>query len=450
MSAADPALRRVTVHADSAVVDLSLPAAVPIATLIPAIVDIVGGHIPARYRLFTVGREVLVSSTTLAQSGIRDGAVLVLCQSCPKPPNHRFDDVAEAVSTTLTAATRPWPRRATRHTGALAACGFTGVGAVLLVRNAFGTNAHVGGAAVVAAAAAAIALVVAGIAQRALRDPIAALALSVIATMFAGVTGLLAVSGAPGLPHLMLATMAAAITAVLAIRVTGCGVVTLTAVACCAIVIAIAALAAVITSAPLPIIAASATLVSVGLLQVSARTSIALAGLSPKLPAAACEDAQPSPKAELLAARAMRADSWLTSLHAAFSWSAGLGASVAAVTSQRGVALAALTAMVLLLRARSTPERRRRTMYVIGGTSTAAVTFAITALGFSLHEVWTATLTAVLAAAAMYLGFVAPAVGLSPIAQRSIDALELTALAAMAPLVCWISGVFSAVRGLDL
>lgn len=42
MPTSDPGLRRVTVHAGAQAVDLTLPAAVPVATLIPSIVDILG------------------------------------------------------------------------------------------------------------------------------------------------------------------------------------------------------------------------------------------------------------------------------------------------------------------------------------------------------------------------------------------------------------------------
>ncbi len=69
--------------------DLTLPAAVPVATLIPSIVDILGdrGASPAtavRYQPSALGRQPNV--TTLAQCGIRDGAVLVLHKSMPSRP----------------------------------------------------------------------------------------------------------------------------------------------------------------------------------------------------------------------------------------------------------------------------------------------------------------------------------------------------------------------------
>lgn len=50
MPTSDPGLRRVTVHAGAQAVDLTLPAAVPVATLIPSIVDILGDRGAARRR----------------------------------------------------------------------------------------------------------------------------------------------------------------------------------------------------------------------------------------------------------------------------------------------------------------------------------------------------------------------------------------------------------------
>ena len=232
MPASDPGLRRVSVHADAAVVDLALHAGIPVATLIPSIVDILEGGSSTvlearRYQLCRPGAAALDTSTTLAQNGIRDGAVLVLTQSPPSPPAPRYDDVAEAVSATLGAASRPWgdfkQRRVTRLVGAVAAVCVTGVGALALIRNALVANAigDFGAAAWVAALAGCAALLVAVVACRAYRDVIAGLALSLIATAFGAIAGFLAVPGAPGSPHVVLAATTAAVTSVLAMRLSG-------------------------------------------------------------------------------------------------------------------------------------------------------------------------------------------------------------------------------------
>ncbi|ETW23876.1 type VII secretion integral membrane protein EccD [Mycobacterium gastri] len=452
MSATDPGLRRVAVHVGTTVVDMSLPAALPIAALIPPIIDVLGDRIPqdaaTGYHLCTPGGQILASATTLAQSDIRDGALLLLSRSLPEPPAQRHDDLAEAVSATLgTAAPRPC-RRTARLAGALAAGVVTGAGSGVLIRDALRASAQHGATAAVAAAAGVIALLLAGVARRTLRDPIAALTLSVIATVFVAVAGLLAVPGAPAVPHAMLAATAAAVTAALAIRLTGYGAVTLTVMGGCATVIAVAALAGVITAAPVYVIGSWAALASLGLLEASVRMSIALAGLSPRLPPTIDHDELPP--ADVLATKSMRADNWLTSLLATFSGCAAIGAIVAALTTQRAVPLAATTAVLMLLRARAHRHRTRWLLLVISGISTGTTAFLIAAANWIQHGVWVAALTAILAAAAMFLGFVAPGMSLSPIARRGVEALELAAWVAVAPLVCWTSGVFGAVRPLDL
>jgi ESX secretion system protein EccD len=240
--------------------------------------------------------------------------------------------------------------------------------------------------------------------------------------------------------------MVATVMSVMAMRLSGCGVVTLTAVSCFTMIVAVAALAGVITLAPLHIIGSVSALVCLGLLGVAARVSILLAGLSPRLPPAPELDS-----AECLAAKAIRADKWLTSLLAAFSCSAALGAiiTVLAGAPRFGcIAFATVTASLLLMYARSM-DRCRALMFVVGGFVTTGTTFAVTAAGMPDHGPWIAAMTAMLAAAAIYLGFVAPAMSASPVVRRSVELLQCLALLAMVPLTCWICGLYATVRGLN-
>ena len=449
-----------SIHAGTAVVDLALPAGVPVATLIPSIVDMLkgrysgspGGLAARRYQLSLPGASALDASMTLAQHGIRDGAVMVLSHARTPLPAPRYDDVAEAVSATLEATARPsnqlQDRQATRLTGAVAASCLTGIGALTLIRNALNANVtrQLGATASVAALAGFVALLFAVVAHRTHRDPIAGLTLSLIATAFAAVAGFLAVPGAPGVPNVLLAAMAAAVTSVLAMRVSGCGIVTLTAVSCFAMVIAIGALVGLISAAPLHIIGSVSALVSLGLLGVAARLSIMLARLSPQLAPAPDLDT-----ADCLAAKAIRADNWLTSLFAAFSSSAAVGALITVLTGAptlSRIAFATVTGALLLLYARSA-DRRRALMFVINGIVTSGATFAVTAVSTPDHGPWIAAVTAMLAAAAIYLAFVAAAMSLSPVLRRSVELLECLALVAMVPLTCWICGVYGAIRGLN-
>jgi type VII secretion integral membrane protein EccD len=431
---------------------LALPAGVPVAVLIPSIVDILdgrrvdgSGELEARrYQLSRPGTAPIDTSATLAQNGIRDGAVLLLTQASTPLPPPRFGDVAEAVSATLGAAARPRThvrhRQANRLTGAIAATCLTGIGALALIRNAFSINAT-GTTAGVAALASIVALLFAAAAHRTYDDAMAGLALSVIATAFAAVAGFLAVPGAPGLPNVVLAATAAFVAPVLAIRVSGCGAITLTAISCLASIVAVAALVGVISAASLRAVGSVSALTSVVLLWVAARMSIVLAGLSPQL--------APGPD---LAARAIRADSRLTSLLAAFSAAAAVGAIVTVVVGAPRlccIAFGALTGALLLLRARSHDGRRTLVLATCGIVITAT-TFGVVALSIRTHGTWVAAMTATLAAAAIHLGFVAPAISVSPVIRRGVEVLECLALVAMVPVTCWVCGIYSAVRGLNL
>ena len=452
MPGTDRGLRRVSVHAGSTGVDLDLQAGVPVAVLMPSIVDIVdggGGHVGSgelvarRYRLSRPGAAALSASTTLAQNGIRDGEVLVLTESATPPPAPHYEDVAEAVSAMLEPTARPQSglrhRQATRLTGAIAASVLTGIGGLTLTRNAFTANAT-GATLGVTASAGLVALLGAGVAHRRYGDAFAGLTLSVIATAFTAVAGYLAVPGVPGLPNVVLGAMTAAVTSVLTLRLSGCGAVILTALACLATLIAAAAFVGLITAAPPHVIGSVSALMSLGLLGTAARISIALAGLSPQLP--------PAPD---LDARAIRAATWLTSMLTAFACGAAIGAVVtmlAGAPRPPRIVFGALAGALLLLRARR-GDGRAGPVFATCGTAVIATAFAALARGVP-NGAWTAAMTAALAAAAMCLGFVAPGASPSPVLRRVVDALEGLVLVAMVPATCWVCGLYGAVRGLNL
>jgi type VII secretion integral membrane protein EccD len=459
LPASDPGLCRASVHSGATVVDLSLPDAIPVAILIPSIVDILKAHDPGndaaakRCHLSPLGAAALNPSLSLAQNGIGDGAVLVLSQSAAPPPGPRYDDAAEAVSATLHAPTPAWRhtghRQAARITGAAAASCLTGVGMLVLIRNAFGVGAaqSSGTTAEVATLTTIVALASAVVACRTHRVPMAGPALNVIATAFAAVAGFLAVSGAPGYPQVLLAASAAAVVSVLAIRASACGVGALTAVASVAMLIAAAALVGTVTAAPVHVVGSVSTLVSLGLLGVTPRVSIVLAGLSPQLDS---EDIEPS--GTRLAAKAVRADAWLLSLLATFSSSAAAGAAVTVLAGAHRlccIVFGAATGTVLLLRSRC-GDGRRMLLFAISGTAVIATTFGVSAWGVPEHGPYIAAATALLSAAAMHLGFIAPAKSFSPIARRSVELLEFLAFVAMVPLTCWICGVYGAVRAVHI
>lgn len=458
MPVPDSGLRRVSIYAGSAVVDVALPSQIPVAALVPPIVDLVqsrGTQSPddltaSRYQLSRPGTSALHRSMTLAQNDIRDGDVLILSHGRAPAPVARYDDPADAVSAALNARTpsRTGARQAARLSGALAAGCLTAIGGLALIRDSLVPNNTLHVAAGIAGLASLVALMFATFAHRTYHDSCAGLTLGLIATVFASLAAFLTVPGAPGGPHVLLAAMAAAVTSTLAMRVSGCGAVIFTSFACFAVLVAVAALANVVTGAPPRAISSVAALISLGLLGAAARLSIILAGLAPRLPAAPELDIF-EPRTDAWAAQAMRADAWLTSLLAAFSASAAAGSMVTVLAGTPkfdGVAFAAVTGVVLLLRANLVD--RRTLPCVVGGVVTIGTTLGLAALGDLQHAPWIAAVTATTVALAAFLGFVVPALTLSPLMRRSIDVLEVVALVAMVPLTCWVCGFYDAVRGL--
>lgn len=461
MPATDPGLCRVSIQCGTTAADVALPTGIPVAALTPSIVDILeihdtdGGPSPKRYHLSLAGMPALDPSKTLGQSGIRDGTVLLLTQSSTPPPAPRHHDVAVAMSATLEAAARPGDparrRSAARIAGAVAACSLVGIGGSALIRNVYSASlsrdlrATVG----VTALAGFIALLSATIVHRVYQDAVAGLTLNVLAIVFAAVAGFIAVPGAPGVGNVLLAATAAAATSVLAMR--GCGVVALAAVACAALVVAVAALVGVLTNAPLPAIGAVSATISLGLLGIAARASIVLAGLSPRLPPT--PDADDGEKCDPnLSARTLRADNWLSSLLGGFSSSAALGAVVTVLAGAPRLScmvFGGITGALLLLRSRSGDSTRTLT-FAVSGFSIVATTFGVAAFRAPGHGPWVVTAAATLSGAAICLGFVAPAITLSPLARRCAESLEWLALAAIVPLTVWIWGLYAAARGFSL
>ena len=455
------ALRRVSIQLDSIHVDLVLSAFMPIGSLIPPIVDALAaqhGHRPQpvaeRHQLSLPGKTAFDPSKTLAQLGIRDGAVLMLTSSSTVLTPPRFDDVAEAVSVSLSATVRPLTPQAARLVGAVVASALAGTAAAVLIRTAFDiSDARRTGCATVPAAAALIALPAAVVAYRMFRDRTAALLLGLTACGCAALAGLLAVPGEIGAPNALLATVATATTAT-AMRITGCCTTVFTALASFAIVETGATVISAVTGMPLQALGAASAAISLILIEVSAPASIMLAGLSSQV-TSQHEEAASTP--DRLNSRAIRANGWLTTLVAAFSAVAALGAigaaagsSVAADRPSLGLWFAAITGGVLLLRARSHRDPARSVQLVLAGTVTLGATFVTAALAYPSRTPYLAAASMMLAAAALCLGFVTHTVTFSPIGRRSVDLLEYFALAVIVPLACWICGAYSAARGMNL
>lgn len=335
-----PGLCRVALHSDAARVDLSLPAGVPIAELLPPIVDLLAarGEAPrmvagAPYRLSRLGAGALDSAKTLAQQDIRDGAVLLLSRTIDEVPDPRFDDPAEQVSATIRAISRPWSPTAARCTAGLSAAAL------------------------------------------------------------AAVAGFVAVPGGPGAPNALLAAAAAGTATGLAIHRRGANPI-LVGMCGVAVLAVAAALAAVLYPASPQRIAGLVAAVSIGLLHGAARLSMMLAGLAPRRidRAAHTHRLLTGLVAAFAATAALGALGGLAAVQASGSPRFG------------GVAVAAVTGAALLLRARSHTDRPQIAALVLGGIAALVGSLVSAAAIVPHNSLWLAGAAAAAAGTALHLG----------------------------------------------
>jgi type VII secretion integral membrane protein EccD len=454
-------VRRLSIQSDSVRADLVLSAAAPIGSLLPSIVDILAGDggyhagpVATRYQLSLPGGAALDPSKPLTSFKIRDGATLILTSSTTVLLAPRLDDAAEAIASSVASAELHWNPPGARLVGLLVATWLAGLSAAVMIRNLFDPNGDRGhGDVGVVATIGLLSLLAAVIAYRLFREPSAGLALGLLGTGFTALAGLVAVPGGPGALNALFATAAAA-TSAGAMRVMGYHATVFTALAGVAASGTVAALVSAVTAAPLATIGAVSAAISLALVEVSAPVSIMLAKLRP--PPATAPDGQ-LPNSDRLNASALRAHSWLTSLIAAFSSSAALGAIGAAVgpylTSgprMPGIAFAAVTGGVLLLRARAHCDIARSVPLIICGTTVLSAALVDSAASYPSRTAHIAAVSMLLAACALCFGFTIYSTPLSPVARRSVELLECFALASVVPLACWICGLYGAARGVNL
>jgi type VII secretion integral membrane protein EccD len=447
--AAPGGMRRLTIHNESARVDVVLPATVAIGLLTPAIVDALAacsdfdpGQIAVRYQLSAADGRALQASKTLHELQIRDGTTLALTRSSTEfvPPNS--DDAAEAVSAVVAATERRWNRRAAQLVGALVASCWAGVSAAVLLRAAFDADgAHRAGCVGIAAAISLLALLAAVVACRVFSVGSAGLTLGLMATGFAAVAGLLAVPGGPGAPNAIFAAAAAATTAAI-VRVIACRSILFAVLACFATTCLAAAVVCVVAAEPLPVIGAGLAATSLAMVEASPLVSTMLARLSPDAP---------SSSPDQLHTAVVRAHGWLTSLVAAFSASAALGAvSALFPISPPGIVFAAVVGSVLMLRARTYQDAARAVPSVICGAVTLSAALVACAVRYPHHALYVAVLATALDFLALYAGFVGVAATGPPFGRRSLELVEYLAYATVVPLTFWLCGLFGAVRGVNL
>jgi len=473
------AASRVSVLAPRTRVDVALPPDVPLADLLPVLLDMTGeGAGGARgaggWTLAPLGQGPVDPSRTLASLGVLDGDQLVLRRRADAAPPPLFDDVVDAVAEAAPASYRAWGPGQARVLG-LCGLGLGLAGAVValvVAGRAPGTGGGLG-TAVVGGVAALGAFALAAVCTRVLDEPGAGSVLAAGAVGLAGAAGVAAVPWGPvgaatslaataGAPQLLLGAALAAATAGVALLALGtagrAGVAALLGALTATVLLALAAgVATVVDAGDAAAVAAGAGALALVASALLPRTGIALARLPlPRVPGSAEELADDPGVAEHadIERRADRAHAALTGLVLGCGTvTAGAVAvlALAPVGGWRGVAawvLAALLTALLALRSRT---------YANGVQAVALLVCALLAggallVGWLLVAPPLVALLVVPAAAlaagagALVLGIVVPRRRFSPVARRAVDIAEAVGIAAVLPVALAVMDLYTAMR----
>jgi type VII secretion integral membrane protein EccD len=439
---------RLTVLAPRRRVDVALPSDVPVAELVPMVLELVGepgtAAPPRPWRLSGVVGGPLPAAATLGDLGVLDGELLRLGPATPAPAAPVFDDPVDAVA--AGAATRP---RAHRFEAAVVLA-VAAAAAVLLGAGGPGSvpSALLAGAGAVVALGSAARLGGHGTHPA----PAIARGTALAGVGLAAAAGWAAVPGTPGPLPLLAAAVAAGIAATTAQLLLRTVAPTLVAAAVVAVV-GVLAVVAVQLGAP-PVAAASgAAALAVAAAPLLPRAAIRLAGLPrPVVVADEAEltaDDPPLPPAEL-AERAELARNYLTGLVGTAATIATAGALVAATGGGwAGPVFAGVTAVVLLLRSRGYAD--------IASARTTLAAAVVTGVGLAAVVAGPGSPPSLVACAVLLVGAGAAVVTLdatarglrpeaSPVLRRTVDLVEGLLVASAVPLAFAAADLFQLVR----
>lgn len=461
-------LCRLTVLARSVQIDLALPVDVPIALLVPGIVEMVGSRggdetSGMRWVLSKVGRPPLDGTLTLNDADVRDGELLVLGAADSPAPAPLFDDVMHAVANAGGAGVGRWSTGTARAVGFGIASVAVALACLALVRvplhegDEFVGSVELAG---IASAVAVVLLLTGTITGRLRPRDTTGVFLSGCAVPLIFTAGVLFVPGAIGAAHVLLGAAAAGATAILAARLGGHGAAPFTGIATASVVAVLAASILLFTEASVVAVGAGTAVLALIGLATAPRVSMMQSRLPlPPVPTAGApldesgEDDHAS--AADLDAMSQRARQYLTGLVGAAGAVAAAGATMTAFGHGSisdiywpGTALALLVAAVLILRGRTFAEVQHAVPLVASGA--AIVLVMVAALGSSAaHSVLLAVATALgVAVVAVLFGSFVPMREYSPVLRRAAELAEYAVIAAIIPIACWVCGLYAAMRAL--
>lgn len=478
----EPALARVSVIGGTTQFDVGLPAAIPVAALIPDLVSLISSRSPEpedvearptpvrdHWTLSRVGREPIAPGRSLAEAGVRDGDLLILRSVPARESAVLFDDVIDAVARLGGAQFTSWNAAAARMMGYAVAVGASILMALTLLHQ---RSTHDDVWPVAVAILVTVAFVVAGaVVGRYYLDRATAAVASLCAVPFALATGMMLPPGDFGAPHLTLACAVTIVVAALSYRISAAGPLINAAVITAGVFGAGAAGAQMLWSPGTVGIGAALCALAVLAISMAPRITILLARLPlPPVPTAGAAidpaDSAPRPTIEGIGAvgamalpsaaalelRTKTAGRYLTGLVIGTAAAAVCGITMVAYPvagfSWRCTVFALIIAVVLCLRGRSHTDVAQASMLIAAGATGFAVVSAEVALGPGDHAVLVAAALAAVAVVALLCGVVAPHSTFSPVMRRLVEIFEYLLIATIVPLMFWILNLYAAVRDL--
>ncbi|MCY0941828.1 type VII secretion integral membrane protein EccD [Streptomyces antarcticus] len=457
-------LCRLTVRAPARTVDLAVPADVPVADLLPAVLGYAGDDLEETgidhggWVLQRLGGEPLDEERTLESLDLRDGETLYLRPRTEALPEVHLDDLVDGIATALQRQPYGWTPAAAR--ALLRALAVTALLAGLVVLALPGGSGAT--RAVCAAAAAVLLLAGAAAAARAVGDGGAGAALGLMAGPYLALAGWLLPGGALAGPHgqealgarLLAASAAGAGGTVLALAAVAAYAALFLAPAVLAAFGALTGAVMLVAGLPIGEAVAVTALLAVLLGAFVPSLSFRMSGLRmPPLPTNAQqlqEGIEPHPTAAVTA-RSLLADGWMSSLYGAV----GLVCTgcLTVLAHEPGLAqtiTSAVLALLLLLHSAGLGNVWQRLSLVVPGVwgPVLLVWAAAGSYAPSGRLLLVVGLLAVATATAI-ASWTVPGRRLVPYWGRAAELFHSAAAIALLPLVLWVLGVYGALRSLN-
>ncbi|MER8235785.1 type VII secretion integral membrane protein EccD [Streptomyces sp. NPDC094049] len=457
-------LCRLTVRAPNRTMDLAVPSDVPVADLLPAVLGYGGDDLAETgldhggWVLQRLGGEPMDEEHTLDSYDLRDGETLYLRPRVDALPEIHVDDLVDGISTTMRDRPHGWtPAAGTRLLRGFAVTALL-AGALVLALPDGSPVARATGAAL----AGLLLIAGAGAASRAVGDAAAGAAIGFMTGPYLALAGWLLPGGDLGGPHghevlgarLLAACAAGAGGAVVALAAVGSFAALFLGLAVVMVFGALVGALMLVTDLGLPEFAGIAALAAVLLGAFVPTLAFRMSGLRmPPLPTNAeqlQEGIEPH-RTSVVAARAVIADGWMTSLYGAVGVVCAV--CLAVLAHDGGLAeavMAVVLALLLLLHGRGPGNVWQRLSLILPG---AGGLLLLVLLGAPSRTADGRLLLAagLLAAAAglAIASWTVPGRRLVPYWGRAAEILHTAAALALLPLALWVLGVYGALRGLN-